>query len=163
MVLRLGSEDYSTREKSKDFLISRGYDARIAVTYGAKHRDLEISRSCRMIRSQPDFIEGVALSLEPVPEIDAAWYDMENNRYDPSLNEKVWNDYNRMIPYLNHIGRDNNPWYNYYDATRLWVRGELSQGADPKDLEKLLNDMHIKDRAFQWHYFHQWYRDSWAK
>jgi hypothetical protein len=89
---------------------------------------------------------------EPLPEIDAAWYDAwPKAGWSPGYrinDERFAGRWDRMVPYLDAVGRDDKPWENYRTATRLWLRAELAAGTDPDELHRLVNEMRQRDAVF---------------
>ncbi len=144
LVSQLGSEDYDTRNKAEVILVHRGWLASPSLRRGLSSDDAEIRRACRtLIRASA--YEGVNAEFGALPEIDSAWYDIEDKVYSPSgypLN------YYHLSPYLEITGYDDWPFLKYYEATHLWLETELQAGTDPEDLRPLLSYMRYHDRAF---------------
>ena len=84
-------------------------------------------------------------ALRPLPELDAAWRDVERHVYD----------YGHAPPELYavlHVSLetpcDPAPWAAYYRACEWWVRARLQAGTSPRLLRLILADLHRKDADF---------------
>ncbi len=156
MIAVLGSANYSEREAASRYLEGREHHCSKALEGGIKSRDYEISRRCFELRVR--FVDIIIDALEPLPEIDSAWYDVESESvfaYNPYKNNEFTRRYERMSPFLDSVGRDRPPWPNYYTATRLWLKAEITNGANVDELKTLLEEMHKRDRVFLWRYWHR--------
>lgn len=150
LVLSLGSDDYTTRTQAEEQLGQRGWKAHVVLRQGMQAEDTETRNRCANLYAVA--LDNHLLTFCPIPEIDAAWYDVERRGYySPTHSEEhpVYTPrYARMRPFIDRIGADGWPWRNYYLATVDWLRWELENGTDEDELRALLNEMRWRDSAF---------------
>ncbi len=145
-VVRLGDDLFARRETARVYLSGRGWEARPALRAGMDGKDAEAARACRLLHA--DALDRECDRFEPVPEIDAGWLrlyttdDEEHYRYDVGF---YADEYARLVPYLDAVGRDERPWDNYRQACRLWIRDEVEAGADRVALKATVDEMRRRD------------------
>lgn len=157
LVVSLGDDRQTVRDAAESVLFRRGCHAMRAVDAGRRSQDAEIRHRCHGLYQHA--LGDLLTSFEPVPEIDAAWFDAFPRWWTgrhPAYRSDLFSDrYERMCPYLDAVGRDRTPWPNYYTATRLWLRTEIEAGTDLESLRILLDEMHERDRVFLWQHHHK--------
>lgn len=150
-VAQLGDDNFSQRECARTYLSKRGWGVRTALRVGIDGSDAEVSRACRLLYG--DALDAECALLEPVPEIDSAWYHAFPRWWESyqvsHYKREMWPErVEEMEPYLNLVGRDDYPWANYYTATRLWARSRVEGGERASDLMPLLDEMRARDAVF---------------
>lgn len=160
LITQLGDEEAVNRERAEVALSAHVRTSPLIMmpllNQARFSQDPEISRRVNNLRLQA--LDAVCLSFEPVPEIDAGWYDAypkwwssEHTGYKP---DKFRGRYDRMYPFLvAAIGEQSHegnyyPWANYFLATRNWLRYEVESGTDIEYLRELLIDMRARDAVF---------------
>jgi hypothetical protein len=149
LVFALGSEDYRDRARAESELAARGWDARVALQAGRRYDDPEVSRRCESLYGTA--LGALLATFEPMPCIDGAWFDVEGiwPDYWPHYSTVQYRArYDRLVPYLDRVGRDSFPWNNYREATRQWLWEEIEAGADLDRLHRMVNEMRWRDDVF---------------
>lgn len=140
---RLGSDDFDTREAASAALRARGWSAAPLLRANRNHDDPEVRTRCRLLFEYA--VEDKLASYEPLPMIDALYYDpivRQDYLYESEL-------HHRLEPYLEAAGgRCGHPYAQFRGATRLLVREWLERGDSPFVVGLRLQYMHAIDAAW---------------
>lgn len=142
-VADLASPRYTIREIAT-FKLSHCKEPRILTQY-FNHKDPEVAARIKLAYEQ--CIEITAQSFEPVPNIDAYWYDHVTDKHEVGSGM-----HGRLYPYVEiaskSITNHHERWPVYTDATRLYIRDKLRSGVNVQELRFELAVAHYKDYRF---------------
>ena len=146
LVLSLGSEDFSTRERAEVELAKIGQLAMPALNAGVMSQDIEISSRCRRLRCTQ--------WLADLDRVEMPWIDCLETVGSWLGNE--WIDIGcTTTHYLNLAGKaghnSSGPvWANYREATRQLCKDMIANGSSMKDVDIVLTAMWEKHRRYNY-------------
>ncbi len=140
MIENLSHDRYAVRERATVELAKRKNAKPVLLAAISKHRDPETVARCRKIVHS--IAKAEADGLNPMPYIDAHWYNVATKSYQPEAKHAG------LKAYLDAVGADGRPWRNYRWATYAWVQDRLEAGLSPMAMRFVLAELHARDEVF---------------
>lgn len=152
-VERLGHPRYAVREAAYRALARQPAESALRnLARPNLHPDAEVRARCGRLWS--DAADRWVSARDPLPWIDANWYDADRREYaDPSpdtelgrarIERERYLTLAQQSPASGQLG----PWPYYRLATRMWLCQSLADGVPPADLDATLAVMRDRDRVF---------------